>query len=543
MHSYPEIGSSSNASTTDQHNLHINPIEAQNLPGYLFPSGDSHMLYGERDSHENVNFIEGGQRMEVGGSEETDMLRFGNRNLNLNISQIDYNQPLQQNHNTENANINFFPEEGDHHSSCKRKSIDGIQGQSSTPGSSSHLHHSGDRLLLSTSPHNATGSNLHLPSSSTHPCLHPPVEESLLRNTRMRIDLSQSHISPPNPNPNPFPQVNSSSANSNNWPTTHQPSPSFIPVHDSEDSMLLANVPSSYRHPPLPSFPNLPQAVHPFPPSGTSNLRIGSSSSSLEIAGEQSTSEESSSSRQSSSTGRRNTPQNCHRLAEILRRSMTSPNGGPRERNRSVLPPRHRSFTPYVVGTHQSEAVLPDHHQPFVRSAPLINRHNDGHNGVPLSVQALAAAREERSRMLSEIRNMLEFVRRQENLRLEDVLFFDRSGFFGGADLHDRHRDMRLDVDNMSYEELLALEERIGNVSTGLSEEKIMNHLKQRKYFSLTLEPLAETEPCCICREEYVEGDELGRLDCGHDFHTACIKQWLVIKNLCPICKNTALNS
>nr|CAD1823104.1 unnamed protein product [Ananas comosus var. bracteatus] len=389
MHSYPEIGSSSNASTTDQHNLHINPIEAQNLPGYLFPSGDSHMLYGERDSHENVNFIEGGQRMEVGGSEETDMLRFGNRNLNLNISQIDYNQPLQQNHNTENANINFFPEEGDHHSSCKRKSIDGIQGQSSTPGSSSHLHHSGDRLLLSSSPHNATGSNLHLPSSSTHPCLHPPVEESLLRNTRMRIDLSQSHISPPNPNPNPFPQVNSSSANSNNWPTTHQPSPSFIPVHDSEDSMLLANVPSSYRHPPLPSFPNLPQAVHPFPPSGTSNLRIGSSSSSLEIAGEQSTSEESSSSRQSSSTGRRNTPQNCHRLAEILRRSMTSPNGGPRERNRSVLPP-------------------PSFFHP-----------------------ALAAAREERSRMLSEIRNMLEFVRRQENLRLEDVLFFDRSGFFG----------------------------------------------------------------------------------------------------------------
>ncbi|XP_020249954.1 probable E3 ubiquitin-protein ligase RHG1A [Asparagus officinalis] len=29
--------------------------------------------------------------------------------------------------------------------------------------------------------------------------------------------------------------------------------------------------------------------------------------------------------------------------------------------------------------------------------------------------------------------------------------------------LYDRHRDMRLDVDNMSYEELLALTERIGN--------------------------------------------------------------------------------
>lgn len=34
----------------------------------------------------------------------------------------------------------------------------------------------------------------------------------------------------------------------------------------------------------------------------------------------------------------------------------------------------------------------------------------------------------------------------------QDVLIFDQSMFFGGPDMHDRHRDMRLDVDNMSYE-------------------------------------------------------------------------------------------
>lgn len=28
----------------------------------------------------------------------------------------------------------------------------------------------------------------------------------------------------------------------------------------------------------------------------------------------------------------------------------------------------------------------------------------------------------------------------------------DQSVFFGAADIYDRHRDMRLDVDNMSYE-------------------------------------------------------------------------------------------
>lgn len=40
-------------------------------------------------------------------------------------------------------------------------------------------------------------------------------------------------------------------------------------------------------------------------------------------------------------------------------------------------------------------------------------------------------------------------------------------------------------------------------------------------------------------QEEYVNGDDLGKLKCGHDFHTECIKQWLKQKNLCPICKAT----
>ncbi|XP_078151084.1 putative E3 ubiquitin-protein ligase HIP1 [Carex rostrata] len=77
----------------------------------------------------------------------------------------------------------------------------------------------------------------------------------------------------------------------------------------------------------------------------------------------------------------------------------------------------------------------------------------------------------------------------------------------------------------MSYEELLALEERIGNVSTELTEESVAKRLKQHKYSSLNRHISMEEEPCCICQEEYVEGDKLGRLDCGHDFHSSFIKQ------------------
>ncbi|KAJ0011053.1 hypothetical protein Pint_33928 [Pistacia integerrima] len=123
----------------------------------------------------------------------------------------------------------------------------------------------------------------------------------------------------------------------------------------------------------------------------------------------------------------------------------------------------------------------------------------------------------------------------------QDYMLFDPFIYNGLAEMHDRHRDMRLDVDNMSYEELLALEERIGDVSTGLSEETISKLMKQKKYMSIAIEVPSDQEPCCICQEEYADGDDLGMLDCGHDFHNNCIKQWLMQKNLCPICKTTAL--
>lgn len=55
--------------------------------------------------------------------------------------------------------------------------------------------------------------------------------------------------------------------------------------------------------------------------------------------------------------------------------------------------------------------------------------------------------------------------------------------------------------DNAVYDqELLALEERIGNVSTGLSEETISKNLKNRKYIVVASDFQSDVEPCCICQ-------------------------------------------
>lgn len=221
------------------------------------------------------------------------------------------------------------------------------------------------------------------------------------------------------------------------------------------------------------------------------------------------------------------------RLSEILRRSLLSSidSGVGGGQNSNLL-----SRIPVAVGTSSQETGIPPlvghHHLPHPRSS---DRQLNGAFGFPYLARSVAAGSEGRGRLVSEIRNVLDLIRRGEGLRLEDVMILDQSVFYGMADIHDRHRDMRLDIDNMSYEELLVLEERIGNVNTGLTEETISGCLKQKTYATVP-----DAEPCCICQEEYKNGDDIGGLECGHDFHTNCIKKWLVQKNLCPVCKSAA---
>ncbi|XLR54126.1 hypothetical protein S83_004798 [Arachis hypogaea] len=100
----------------------------------------------------------------------------------------------------------------------------------------------------------------------------------------------------------------------------------------------------------------------------------------------------------------------------------------------------------------------------------------------------------------NQICQVLIAMRRGDNLRAEDYMLFDPFIYHGMAELHDRHREMRLGVDNTSYEELLALEERIGDVSTGLSEDVIMKSMKQQIYMSVMAESSTDLEPCCICQ-------------------------------------------
>lgn len=435
-------------------------------------------------------------------------------------------------------------------------------------------------------PNARVGVDISLGSSSYPALSGTGSAESSHRNFRLRTNPVQLDSTPN------LLSVGSSSRRSQTYPSSSR----LLSFNHSSESRPTTST-STPNPSPAMHTPVLPRTVHPAPRYSASSSRIGNPSSSAAIPGERAASREesnlrsiprnisehpvfisaetrnllqdswnltsgnprvsrnaASSSRVGSSSGVHpsaaptwlplHNPQAQHstRLSEVVRRSLFSSPGAEAGGQSRNLHPIHSALPAPSQDVHPSGPTPLGHQQSFHRSALRLDRQRDGVLGVPLSFRGLSAAREGRSRLVSEIRSALDFMRRGgEGVRFEDVFVLDQSIFYGMSDMQDRHRDMRLDVDNMSYEELLALEERIGNVNTGLSDETISKCLKQRQYMNFTIGAGAEVEPCCICQEEYVDGDDLGRLDCGHDFHTGCIKQWLTHKNLCPICKTTAL--
>jgi len=113
-----------------------------------------------------------------------------------------------------------------------------------------------------------------------------------------------------------------------------------------------------------------------------------------------------------------------------------------------------------------------------------------------------------------------------------------------------------LDVDNMSYEQLMNLGERLGKVKVGASETDITS-LPTAKFSSKPENKDAKAsssrsnsgvgkngkterkqrEECCFCLEEFRDGDDVRRLPCLHIFHVDEIDKWLRENKTCPICK------
>ena len=95
----------------------------------------------------------------------------------------------------------------------------------------------------------------------------------------------------------------------------------------------------------------------------------------------------------------------------------------------------------------------------------------------------------------------------------------------------DYEDDYAEDDDPQTYEELLALQERIGSVRNGLSPARRSHVVRS------TAEASAELSACAICQHDIAAGEEIATLPCGHTFHCECVDDWLRISKACPTCR------
>lgn len=83
----------------------------------------------------------------------------------------------------------------------------------------------------------------------------------------------------------------------------------------------------------------------------------------------------------------------------------------------------------------------------------------------------------------------------------------------------------------MTYEELLELEEKIGQVSRGLPKD-LLDKLEKRKIVVNT------EDMCTVCFSTFEVGDTATTLfRCSHSFHYDCLATWLQKEKKCPVCK------
>jgi len=103
--------------------------------------------------------------------------------------------------------------------------------------------------------------------------------------------------------------------------------------------------------------------------------------------------------------------------------------------------------------------------------------------------------------------------------------------------------EAEMDTDSMTYDQLLDLGERIGDVKQErwrIIGKSIVASLKVVQFCSETTERNAVSgQMCLVCRFDFENGDKVKILPCKHAFHVECIDPWLQTHDTCVTCKSS----
>ena len=89
-----------------------------------------------------------------------------------------------------------------------------------------------------------------------------------------------------------------------------------------------------------------------------------------------------------------------------------------------------------------------------------------------------------------------------------------------------------------TYEQLMRLQDTVGMVSKGASEDSINALTKLTVAEARRDRSVVLGEQCSICRMEFEDDDVLRCLPCKHAEHAECLDQWLQINRCCPLCQS-----
>lgn len=104
-----------------------------------------------------------------------------------------------------------------------------------------------------------------------------------------------------------------------------------------------------------------------------------------------------------------------------------------------------------------------------------------------------------------------------------------------------------MDSADMSYEALLNLGERIGDVKSerwAMKAKHEIAKLPSTKFCMSMAKGKDENDSgvkCLVCQFAYEEGETIRHLPCMHYFHHECVDQWLMAKDCCPYCRQCIL--
>ncbi|KAM3138910.1 hypothetical protein pb186bvf_008923 [Paramecium bursaria] len=95
-----------------------------------------------------------------------------------------------------------------------------------------------------------------------------------------------------------------------------------------------------------------------------------------------------------------------------------------------------------------------------------------------------------------------------------------------------QYQNVFVDIDNMSYEQILELQNQIGTQNVGIPRIDIRRIPKRTIMISDRI-----TEICTVCQCDLEVGQKYRKLGCRHMYHSKCIRDWLLQHKDCPVCK------